>query len=40
MDADDDEADTNINGGSGADIAIYDLGIDPNPVATETLIPA
>ena len=40
MDADDDEADTNINGGAGADIGIYDLGIDPTPVATETLIQA
>ena len=40
MHADDDEADTNINGGAGADSGIYDLGIDPTPVATETLIQA
>jgi Ca2+-binding RTX toxin-like protein len=38
--ADDDEADTNINGSQGADTAVYDLGIDPGPVATETLIAA
>jgi Ca2+-binding RTX toxin-like protein len=40
LQADDDEADTNINGGQGSDTALYDLGIDPNPVATETLMPA
>ncbi len=38
--ADDDEADTSINGGQDADTAFYDLGIDPNPVASETLIAA
>jgi Ca2+-binding RTX toxin-like protein len=38
--ADDDEADTQINGGPGSDTAYYDLGIDPGPSAVETLIPA
>lgn len=38
--ADDDEADTNLNGGPGADTAYYDVGIDVTPVAVETLIPA
>ena len=38
--ADDDEADTNINGGPGTDTAYYDLGVDPTPLATENRIPA
>jgi Ca2+-binding RTX toxin-like protein len=38
--ADDDEADGTINGGQDADTAYYDLGVDPNPVAVETRIPA
>ena len=38
--ADDDEADTSINGGQAPTSRIYDLGIDPTPVATETLIQA
>ena len=38
--AEDDLADTSINGAQGIDTAYYDLGTDPNPVATETLIPA
>jgi Ca2+-binding RTX toxin-like protein len=38
--ADDDEADPNINGGPGADTAYYDDGIDIDPVAVETKIPA
>jgi Ca2+-binding RTX toxin-like protein len=40
MRADDDEADTNINGGPGTDTAYYDLGLDPVPTATENKIPA
>jgi Ca2+-binding RTX toxin-like protein len=40
MHAEDDAADTSISGGPGADTAYYDQGIDPTPVATETLIPA
>jgi len=40
MRADDDEADTNINGGPGTDTAYYDLGVDPVPTATENKIPA
>jgi hypothetical protein len=38
--ADDDEADTNLNGGPGSDTAHYDQGIDVALVAVETLIPA
>jgi Ca2+-binding RTX toxin-like protein len=38
--ADDDEADTNLNGGPGSDTAHFDQGIDVAPVAVETLIPA
>ena len=38
--ADDDEADTNLNGGAGIDTAYFDLGIDPMPVAVEVEIPA
>ena len=38
--AEDDLADTSINGAQGNDTAYYDLGTDPKPVATETLIPA
>jgi Ca2+-binding RTX toxin-like protein len=38
--ADDDLADTAINGAQGTDTAYYDLGVDPNPVATEVRIPA
>jgi len=38
--ADDDEADTNLNGGPGNDTAYYDLGVDPVPVAVEIKIPA
>jgi Ca2+-binding RTX toxin-like protein len=37
--ANDDEADVSINGGSDVDTAYYDLGIDPDPAATETEIP-
>jgi Ca2+-binding RTX toxin-like protein len=37
---DDDEADTNLNGGPGTDTAHYDAGIDPAPVATEIEIAA
>ena len=40
MHAEDDFLDTSINGAQGSDTAYYDLGTDPNPVATETLIPA
>jgi hypothetical protein len=40
MRADDDLADVSINGGGGVDTAYYDLGIDPNPGATENKIPA
>ena len=38
--ADDDEADANVNGGPGSDTAHFDQGVDPSPVAVETLIPA
>ncbi len=38
--ADDDEADTSINGGPGTDTAHYDLGIDPGPSAVEVHIHA
>jgi Ca2+-binding RTX toxin-like protein len=38
--ADDDFADTSINGGPGIDTAFYDAGTDPLPVATENRIPA
>jgi Ca2+-binding RTX toxin-like protein len=38
--ADDDEADTNLNGGPGSDTVHYDVGVDPMPVACETLVPA
>jgi Ca2+-binding RTX toxin-like protein len=38
--AEDDFADVSINGAQDNDTAYYDLGIDPNPVATETKIPA
>lgn len=38
--ADDDAADTNVNGGRGSDTAYYDAGIDPQPVAVEVLVPA
>ena len=37
--ADDDEADTNLNGGPDADTAYYDDGLE-SPVAVETLLPA
>jgi hypothetical protein len=37
--ANDDEADVSINGGSDIDTATYDLGIDPDPAATENEIP-
>jgi Ca2+-binding RTX toxin-like protein len=40
LDAADDEADAQINGGPGSDTAYYDLGIDPGPSAVEILIPA
>jgi hypothetical protein len=33
-------ADLSINGGGGVNTAYYDLGVDPNPVATESKIPA
>jgi Ca2+-binding RTX toxin-like protein len=38
--ADDDEADTNLNGGPGSDTAYYDAGVDVEPVAVENEIPA
>jgi Ca2+-binding RTX toxin-like protein len=38
--ADDDLADTNVNGGPGSDTAHFDQGVDPAPVAVETLVPA
>ena len=38
--ADDDEADSGINGNQGIDTAYYDAGIDPTPLATENRIPA
>jgi Ca2+-binding RTX toxin-like protein len=38
--ADDDLADTSINGAQGIDTAYYDQGVDPKPLATETSIPA
>ena len=38
--ADDDEADLNVNGGPGTDTAHFDQGVDPQPVAVETAIPA
>jgi Ca2+-binding RTX toxin-like protein len=38
--ADDDEADTTINGAPDMDSAYYDQGIDPSPLAVETKIPA
>ena len=38
--ADDDEADTNVNGGPGTDTAHFDQGVDVDPVAVETEIPA
>jgi hypothetical protein len=37
--ADDDEADTQIHGGSGADTAYVDAGLDPGTIAVETVIP-
>jgi Ca2+-binding RTX toxin-like protein len=40
MHAEDDEADTSINGGSDVDTAYFDLGLDPDPAATETEIPS
>jgi Ca2+-binding RTX toxin-like protein len=40
MYADDDLADTSINGGPGIDTAYYDAGLDPFPLATENRIPA
>lgn len=40
MRADDDLADTSINGGPGTDTAYYDAGLDPTPLATENRIPA
>jgi Ca2+-binding RTX toxin-like protein len=40
MHAEDDEADTSINGGGEVDTAYFDLGIDPDPSATENEIPS
>jgi Ca2+-binding RTX toxin-like protein len=40
MHADDDTADTQINGGGDIDTAYYDLGVDPGPIAVENRIPA
>jgi Ca2+-binding RTX toxin-like protein len=40
MRADDDLADSLISGGAGTDTAYYDVGVDPNPTATENKIPA
>jgi Ca2+-binding RTX toxin-like protein len=34
--AEDGEADGSINGGPGFDVAFYDIGLDPNPVAVES----
>jgi Ca2+-binding RTX toxin-like protein len=39
LEADDDEADTQIHGGSGADTAYVDAGLDPGTIAVETVIP-
>lgn len=39
IEADDDEADTQIHGGSGVDTAYVDAGIDPATVAVETVVP-
>jgi hypothetical protein len=40
MRADDDAADSSINGGPGIDTSYVDQGIDPPSYATETIIPA
>ena len=40
MRADDDAADSSINGGPGIDTSYFDQGIDPPSYATETMIPA
>ncbi len=40
MYANDDEADSSINGGPNVDTAYYDQGVDPAPLATENRIPA
>lgn len=39
LDAVDDEAESNLNGGPGVDTARYDAGIDPTPVAVENHLP-
>ena len=38
LDADDGEADIQINGGAGVDTAHYDAGIDPAPIAVENAV--
>ena len=40
LDAADDEADTQIHGGGGADTAYVDMGLDPATIAVETVIGA
>lgn len=39
LEANDDEADTQIHGGPGTDTAHVDAGIDPATIAVETVIP-
>ena len=39
LEADDDQADTQIHGGPGADTAYVDAGVDPATIAVETVIP-
>jgi Ca2+-binding RTX toxin-like protein len=39
IEAYDDEADTQIHGGAGADTAYVDAGVDPATIAVETAIP-
>ena len=39
IEADDDEADTQIHGGPGADTAYVDHGLDPATIAVETVVP-
>ena len=39
LEADDDEADTQIHGGPGTDTAYVDAGVDPATIAVETVIP-
>jgi Ca2+-binding RTX toxin-like protein len=39
IESDDVRADTQIHGGGGADTAYVDEGVDPAPIAVETVIP-